>query len=54
MATESPIVSMAPTRVTKTKPGSSAQKTGPKPRSIPGHDPRGSPIHAASATRATS
>ena len=54
MAMESPIVSMAPTRVTNTKAGSSAQKVGPNPRSNPGQPPTGTPTHAASATRSTS
>ena len=51
MAMESPTVSMAPTRVTRTNAGSSVQKAGPKSRSNPGHPPSGNPIHAASATR---
>ena len=54
MATASPIVSMAPTRVTNTKAGSSAQNVGPKLRSKPGHAPAGTPIHAASAMRPVS
>ena len=43
MAMASPMVSMAPTSVTNTNAGRSAQKTGPKPRSKPGHPPSGSP-----------
>ena len=50
MATESPIVSMAPTSVTNTNAGRSAQKTGPKLRSKPGQLLSGMPIHAACAT----
>ena len=54
MATESPIVSMAPTRVTNTKAGNRAQKVGPKLRSKPGHALAGTPNHAASAIRLVS
>ena len=36
MATPSPSVSIAPTRVTSTNAGSKAQNSGPKPRSRPG------------------
>ena len=50
MATESPIVSMAPTRVTKMKAGRSAQNSGPKLRSKPGQALCGMPIQAACAT----
>ena len=49
-ATESPIVSIAPTSVTKMNAGSRAQKTGPKLRSNPGQPAVGSPIHGAAAT----
>ena len=54
MAAPSPIVSMAPTSVTNTNAGRSAQKTGPKLRSKPGQPADGTPIHAAPATDATS
>ena len=54
MATPSPIVSMAPTRVTNTNAGSNAQNTGPKLRSKPGHAVLGMPIHAACPMEATS
>ena len=50
MPTASPIVSTAPISVTMTKPGSNAQKAGPKDRSKPGQPPAGAPIHAAAAT----
>ena len=43
MAMASSMVSMAATSVTNTNAGRSAQKTGPKPRSKPGHPPSGSP-----------
>ena len=54
MATASPIVSIAPTSVTKTKAGSNDQKMGPNSRSRPGQEPSGRPTHAALATRSTS
>ena len=50
MATLSPMVSMAPIRVTNTKAGSSDQKATPNWRSNPGQPPAGSPIQPASAT----
>ena len=50
MATPSPIVSMAPTRVTTTKAGSSAQNSTPGVSSIPGHASKGAPTQAASST----
>ena len=46
---ESPIVSMAPMRVTKMKAGRSAQKEAPKEKSSPGQ-PVGMPIQPAFAT----
>ena len=49
MATPSPMVSMAPIRVTKTNAGSSDQKVTPKLRSSPGQSPAGRPIQPASA-----
>ena len=48
MAMQSPIVSIAPTSVSRTKAGSRAQKSGPKPRSMPGQASAGNPIQAAS------
>ena len=48
IATPSPTVSMAPTMVTATKAGSSAQNSTPGVKSSPGHDAPGSPIHGAS------
>ena len=50
MAIPSPIVSMAPTSVTKMKAGSIAQKLGPSPKSNPGHPAAGTPNHSASPT----
>ena len=50
MATLSPMVSMAPIRVTKTKAGSRDQNAAPKWRSNPGQAPAGSPIQAAATT----
>ena len=50
MATLSPMVSMAPIRVTNTKPGSRDQKATPKWRSNPGQAPAGSPTQPASVT----
>ena len=47
IAIASPRVSMAPTSVTSTKAGSSAQKVGPKPRSKPGQANSGSPTQEA-------
>ena len=44
------MVSMAPTSVTNTKAGSSAQKTGPKLKSNPGQPATGSPNQGAAAT----
>ena len=54
MAAPSPIVSIAPTSVTNTNAGRSAQKTGPKLRSKPGQPLAGTPIHPAPANEATS
>ena len=54
MATESPIVSMAPTRVTNTNAGSSTQNSLPNDRSKPGQPDVGMPTQSASATRPTS
>ena len=50
MATPSPIVSMAPTKVTTTNAGRSAQNSGPGVRSSPGHEPNGTPTQGASST----
>ena len=50
----SPRVSMAPTSVTNTNAGRSAQKAGPKPRSNPTCAKGGRPTHAASTTLAVS
>ena len=47
MATPSPIVSMAPTKVTTTNAGRSAQNSGPGVRSSPGHEPNGTPTPKA-------
>ena len=54
MATESPIVSMAPTRVTNTNAGRSTQNSLPNDRSKPGQPDVGMPTQSASTTRATS
>ncbi len=54
MATPSPMVSMARTRVTTTKAGSSAQNSTPGVTSNPGHDPRATPTHGASSIGCTS
>ena len=48
MATPSPMVSIAPTKVTTTNAGSSAQNSTPGVTSNPGHEPKGAPTHAAS------
>ena len=50
IATPSPTVSMAPTMVTATKAGSSAQNSTPGVTSSPGHEERGTPIQGASMT----
>ena len=49
MATPSPTVSMAPTSVTTTNAGSSAQNSTPGLRSSPGHELRGTPTQEASS-----
>ena len=49
MAMESPMVSMAPMRVTKMNAGSNAQKEAPNEKSSPGH-PAGMPIQPAFLT----
>ena len=50
IAMESPIVSVAPIRVTKTKAGRSPQNAGPNPRSKPGQPPDGMPTQEAAST----
>ena len=47
MATPSPMVSIAPTRVTTTNAGRSAQNSTPGVRSSPGQEPRGAPTQDA-------
>ena len=54
MAMESPIVSIAPIWVTKTKAGRSAQNKGSKSRSSPGQPWEGAPIQGAALTRPAS
>ena len=54
MATPSPMVSMAPTRVTTTNAGSRAQNSTPGLTSNPGHELRGAPTQGASSTGCTS
>ena len=55
MATPSPMVSIAPTRVTTTNAGSSAQNsTRPGVTSNPGHERKGTPTHCASSIVCTS
>ena len=54
MATPSPMVSMAPTRVTTTNAGRSAQNFASGVRSNPGHASRGAPTQGASSTCAVS
>ena len=49
MATPSPMVSIAPTSVTTTKAGSSAQNSTLGVTSRPGHDENGAPTHDASS-----
>ena len=50
IATASPIVSIAPTSVTKVYAGRIAQKAGPKSKPIPGAPAAGTPTHAAAPT----
>ena len=50
MAMESPTVSIAPTKVTKTNAGRSAQNAPPKSRSSAGHPANGTPTQSAEAT----
>ena len=50
MATPSPMVSIAPTSVTTTKAGSSAQNSTPGFTSKPGHEAKGAPTQDASST----
>ena len=50
MATPSPTVSIAPTRVTTMKAGKSAQNSMPGVNSMPGHEPNGTPTQADSRT----
>ncbi len=54
MATPSPMVSMAPTKVTTTNAGSNAQNFSSGVRSSPGHEPKGTPTQGASNTGPTS
>ena len=54
MARELLIIRIVSIRAASTNAGRSAQKTGPKSRSKPGHPPIGKPIHEASTTRSTS
>ncbi len=54
MATALTIVCVAPMSATNTKAGRSPANAGPRSSSMPGHPPRGTPIHGASATRTTS
>ena len=54
IAAPSPTVSIAPTSVTTTNAGSSAQNSTPGVTSIPGHDPIGTPTQGASSIVCTS
>ena len=54
MAMQSPMVSMAPTNVSRTNAGSRLQKSGPRLRSRPGQARAGPPTQDASRTRPVS